>query len=83
MSSNYKNKEGGLIKMIILIIVAIAILSYFRIDIKDFFTSEQFQKNLGYVLSFIGDLWSNYLAEPVSKIWGIWLTYVWNPLTQK
>jgi hypothetical protein len=37
--SKFKNKQGGLIKMIIVIIIAIAVLSYFGIDIKNFFTS--------------------------------------------
>jgi len=66
--------------MIILIIIAVAVLSYFRIDIKDFFTSEQFQKNIGYIWSFIKDTWNNYLAAPVGVVWGIWIKYVWTPL---
>ncbi len=73
------NKESGFIKMIILIIIAIAILSYYGVDIKDFFTSPQFQKNFGYVTEFIKDTWSNYLAKPTAKIWEIWINYVWTP----
>jgi len=74
------NKQGGLIKMIIIIVIAIAILSYFGIDIKEFFTSDQFQKNFGYVWGFIKDTWSNYLAEPAIKLWGIWVQNIWTPL---
>jgi hypothetical protein len=80
MTNNYKNKNGGLIKMIIVIIIAIAILSYYGFDIKNFFTSPQAQKNFGYVWNFITDAWTNYLAEPASKVWGIWIQYIWSPL---
>ncbi len=73
------NKEGGLIKMIILIIIAIAVLSWFGVDIKNFFESAQVQKNFGYVWSFIKDVWSNYLVEPAGKLWAIWLEYIWAP----
>lgn len=79
---NYKNKQGGLIKMIILIIIIIAVLSWYGVDIKDFFTSPTTQKNFGYVWNFINDIWSNYLAEPASKLWGIWLQYIWAPFME-
>ncbi len=80
MKDIYKNKEQGLVKMIILIVVAIAVLSYFGVDIKAFFTSEQFQKNMGYIWTFIKDGWNNYLAAPAGAVWGIWVNYVWTPL---
>ena len=73
-------KEQGLVKMIILIIIAIAILSWYGVDIKDFFMSEQVQKNFSYVWGFIKDIWSDYLATPASKLWDIWIQYVWTPL---
>jgi hypothetical protein len=69
--SNYKNKQSGLIKMIILIVIAIAVLSWYGVDIKDFFNSPQVQKNFGYVWSFIKDIWNDYLAGPAEKLWGI------------
>jgi ABC-type phosphate/phosphonate transport system permease subunit len=81
MTNTFKSKEQGLIKAIILIIIAIAILSWYGVDIKDFFTSEQFQKNLGYILDFLKDVWSDYLTVPAHKLWEIWLQYVWVPIT--
>ena len=80
MIKNYKNKQGGLIKLIIIVVIAIAILSYYGFDIKNFFTSPQAQKNFGYVWNFITESWTNYLAEPASKLWGICVQYVWTPL---
>ncbi len=76
----YNNKQGGLIKMIIIIIIAIAVLSWYGVDIKDFVTSPQVQKNFGYVWGFIKDVWSDYLATPAHKLWDIWLQYIWSPL---
>ena len=79
MKINYQNKQGGLIKIIIIIIIAIAILSWYGVDIKDFFNSPQVQKNFDYIWNFITDIWSNYIQGPASKLWGIWLQYIWNP----
>ena len=79
MKTNFKNKQGGLIKWIILIIIAVLILSWFRIDIKEFFMSEQVQKNFGYIWSFIKDVWQNYLMAPVTKVWGVFIQYAWLP----
>ena len=78
----YKNKQGGLIKMIIIIIIAIAILSWYGVDIKEFFTSPQAQKNFGYIWNFIKEVWSNYLAAPAHSAWSFWVTYAWTPFVQ-
>ena len=75
----YKNRQDGLIKMIILIVIAIAVLSWYGVDIKEFFMSEQVQKNFGYVWTFIKDIWSSYLVEPATKLWDIWIQYIWTP----
>jgi ABC-type phosphate/phosphonate transport system permease subunit len=80
---SYKNKQQGLIRMIIILIIAIAVLSWYGVDIKEFFTSPQAQKNFGYIWSFIKDTWSNYLAEPALKLWTAWIQYIWTPLIDK
>lgn len=69
--SNYKNKQAGLVKMIIVIIIAIAIISWYGVDIKEFFTSPQAQKNFGYIWNFITGIWNDYLSGPLHKLWGI------------
>jgi len=79
MKGNYLNKNGGLIKWIILIVVAILILSYFGVDIKNFFMSDQVHKNFGYIWNFIKGIWNNYLIAPAHLVWGIFLQYVWDP----
>lgn len=63
-----KNKNGGFIKMIIIIVIAIVVLSYYGFDLKSIFTSDQVQDNLAYV-------W-----DIVVKIWDLFIAYIWNPL---
>lgn len=76
----YKNKQGGLIKLIIIIIIAVTVLSWYGVDIKNFFTSPLVQKNFGYVWNFIKDIWFNYLVGPAHQLWLIWVDRVWDPL---
>lgn len=68
---NNNNTQGGLIKMIILVIIAIAVLSWYGFDIKEFFMSEQVQKNFSYVWDIIKTVWADYLAAPAKALWGI------------
>ena len=81
MKTSYKNRQGGLslIGLIIVIVIIIAILSWYGFDIKDFFTSPQAQKNFGYVWNFVSGVWSTYLAAPAGKLWDIGLQYIWGP----
>lgn len=79
MKTNFKNAKGGLIGIIILIIIAVAVLSWYGFDLKEFFTSPQAQKNFGYIWNFITNTWTNYLAAPAGKLWAIWIQYLWTP----
>ena len=66
MKTNTYNR--GLIKMIIVIIIAIIILSYYGFDLKNIITSDQVQKNLSYVWGF------------VVALWDLFIHYVWTPI---
>jgi len=74
-----KKQPQGLIRMIILIIIAIAVLSWYGVDIKNFFSSELVQKNFSYIWNLIKDIWNNFLVTPAIYLWGIWVDYVWTP----
>ncbi len=74
-----KQKQGGLIKMIILFIIAIAVLSWYGVDIKNFFSSDLTRRNFGYVWNLIRDIWIDYLQVPAIKLWNIWVEYIWQP----
>ncbi len=62
------NKSQGFVHLIVLIIVVVLILSYFRIDIRGFIESDLVQKNIGYVLEILGRLWA--------FLFGLWQTYI-------
>ena len=62
-------KKQGLIKMIILIVIALIVLGYFGFDIKGIMSSSTVQGNLSYVWDFVKTFWNNYLAAPVVYVW--------------
>jgi hypothetical protein len=62
-----RNTQQGLIGIILLIIIMIAILSYFSIDLKSIFESESFQNNMRFTWALTTTIWVNYLQEPA--IW--------------
>ena len=57
--------------MIILVIVAILILSYFGFNIKDIAESPTSQSNFSYVWNFISYVWNTYLVTPASYVWNV------------
>ena len=60
------NKQAGLIKNIILIIIAIAILSYLGINLKD-------------IWEFLVKVWDNLLETPFKVLWDLWIDHIWTP----
>ena len=59
------NKQGGFIKTIIIFIIVVATLSYFKIDIASVVESEPVQA----VWSFSKTLFTNYVAPAAEYIW--------------
>jgi len=62
-------KNQGFIKWIILIVVALIILGYFGIDVKQVVESPTTQSNLNYLEQVASWLWHNILKVPVTWIW--------------
>ncbi|HEY4486861.1 MAG TPA: hypothetical protein VJB70_03985 [Candidatus Paceibacterota bacterium] len=80
MRNMHKNK--GLIKLVIIIIVAILVLSYFSIDIRGVVESPQSQANFGYVGAWVSTIWNTYLARPFSYLWNdIFIDLLWESFT--
>lgn len=72
--------QGGFIKLVIIIIVIIAILSYFNINIRSITESDLFKENFSYVWNWIVFAWDNYLERPFVYVWNdIFLDLIWNP----
>jgi hypothetical protein len=62
-------KNKGLIKMVVVIVIALIVLGYFGFNIKDIIESDSVQTNLQYVWGFVKTFWNNYLAAPVIFMW--------------
>lgn len=74
-----KNTQGGLIKLIVLIILAIAVLSYLGFDLRAFVHSPIVQGNFGFIFDFVGGVWENYLAGPARYLWNdVFIKLFWN-----
>jgi len=68
--------QTGLVKLIILIVVAIIILSYLGINIQKIAESDAGRANFGYVWQIILKIWDwlaglyqPYLAGPINQVW--------------
>lgn len=75
-------KNRGLINLIILIIVAILILSYFGYNLRAIVNAPNTQDNFSYVGGGIADLWNNYLSGPATYLWNTFVNLIWNPAIQ-
>jgi hypothetical protein len=51
-------RETGLIKLILLIVVALLALSYYRVDLRALVESEQTAANFQYVWGLLTDVWA-------------------------
>jgi len=71
--------KQGLIKTLIIILIAILVLSYFGFDIKKTVESEMTQKNIGYVKALTITLWNTYLKNPATKAYDFYIEYFWTP----
>lgn len=72
--------EQGFIKLVLIIIVAIIVLSYFGISIRGLFESESSQSNFSYVWNATKSVWNNYLVGPVEWVWNnFFIDLIWEP----
>lgn len=71
--------DRGIIRTIIIIVVALLVLSYFGYNLRDIVNSPTSQSNFSYVGEVIGNVWNNYLKAPATYVWNIFVVYVWEP----
>lgn len=79
---NKINQKTGLIRTIILIVIAIIVISFFGFDLQGIIEAPQTQKNLSYVWGFVVMVWDNYLSVPALYFWhNIFLNIIWDAFT--
>ncbi len=59
----------GLIKTILVIVVALIVLGYFGFNLRDTMSSPTVQDNLSYAGQVATNLWNNYLKSIAEYIW--------------
>lgn len=62
-------KQKGLVRMIILIVIALIVLGALGFNLKDIINSEKVQANLNYVWDLVKLVWNNFLAVPFVWVW--------------
>ncbi len=63
------NSQKGFIKIIVIIVIALIVLSYYGFDIEKTIKSPLTQKNLNYVQQIALSVWQNVLKTPIMYIW--------------
>ncbi len=68
--------KKGFVKEILLVVIAIIILSYLGINIKDILDSESVKNNFLYVWELLVSIWNNYIAGAFIKIFSFIISLV-------
>jgi len=72
--------QRGLIKWIILFVVALLILSYYGINLRELVNAPTTQDNVSYVATTTVTFWNKYLKVPAAYLWNdIFVDLIWNP----
>ena len=78
MQSRKKNEGISIVGILLIGVVAIFVLSYFKIDIKGVVESPTAQENVGYVKEGSKTVWEKYLKEPAEYLWNdIFVDLLW------
>lgn len=73
----HNNKEAGIVKLVVLIVVVVLILSYLGINIQKIAESDAGKANFGYVWGIIQQVWG-WIVDLYEKYLAVYL----NPVTK-
>ncbi|MFA5778468.1 MAG: hypothetical protein WC870_03230 [Candidatus Paceibacterota bacterium] len=76
---NFNTQRGiSILGILVLGVIIILVLSYFRVSIKSVVESPTGQENITYVGGEARNLWTTYLAKPASYLWNdVWINIFW------
>jgi hypothetical protein len=76
-------KEGGMVRLIVLIVVALLILSYLGISVRDVVDSPAGQSNFQYVKEITLAVWNTYFKSAAEYLWrDVWVNLMWHPFIE-
>ena len=79
MKSNIPT-DRGIIKWIIIIVVALLILSYYGFSLRTLVEAPVTQDNFHYVATSTVSVWDKYLKQPATYLWNdIFINLIWDP----
>ena len=72
--------QKGFIKTIVIIVVALLIVSYFGLNLRQLADAPTTKDNFSYVATTTVTFWNKYLEKPATYVWNqIFLDLIWNP----
>jgi hypothetical protein len=69
----------GLIKLLILILIALIVLGYYGISVRNAVQNPTSQDNISYIWNGTVDIWNSYLKAPAGFLWNIFVNDIWDP----
>jgi ABC-type phosphate/phosphonate transport system permease subunit len=73
----------GLVKMVILIVIALILLAYLGLNLREITSSPTFIDNWEFIKNLCSNVWNNYLKVPFTFIWSkVFIPFVWEPIVQ-
>ena len=67
--NEFMHYKKGLVKTIIIIVIALIVLGYFGFNVTDIINGPTVQANLHAAWDFILKLWNNFLSVPFMFVW--------------
>lgn len=77
------NREGGFIRWIIIIAIALVLASYFfDFSVQDAVEDEQTQSNFSYISTNVRQFWDNHLSTTAHYLWDdVFIDLLWDSFT--
>ncbi|OHA23964.1 MAG: hypothetical protein A3B11_01870 [Candidatus Taylorbacteria bacterium RIFCSPLOWO2_01_FULL_44_26] len=82
MLSDFPQKNRGLVRTVVLIVIALLILSYFGFNLRAIATSPTSKANFAFATEIINAVWNTYLQEPIMYLWSAFKKLIWDQSLQ-
>jgi len=79
----FKNDNRGLIKWVVIILIAVIVLSFFGFDLRSIIESDLTKNNIGYLWGLGVMVWNDYLSQPILYFWhNIFINLLWDSFVE-